>query len=302
MSRWNTADAILGQSCAVLFQHRKLLVFPLLIAATMFAAFQFFIGPLMFHTTVAESWGLLWNPTEMLEARRAARQAGLPPPDFRHLPFAVLAPTYLLGMFAATFVNFAFYSQVISALNGGGVSIRRGFALAMARLPAIFAWALFAGTLGVLLRMVQQRLPLFGQWIVGLLGVAGSVASVFVIPVMLNEPRVRNPVDYLRISANLIKRVWGEGLAGVISLTATTLLLFIGVMVLTGIAAAAMHQYWLISVGFVGLLVLSCLQEGVSGIFRCGLYIYATEGVAPGPFDADTLNRAWTVKGRAQQS
>jgi hypothetical protein len=291
MSKVKTANDIVGQSSYVLGRHRKLLVFPLISVVALYLIFMYFLGPLMFHTTAAELGGDFW---------RTARH-GLPAgtSSFRDLPFGWLAVTHLVVMFVATFINFAFYSQVMQALNGGQVSVGRGFKLALARLPTIIVWSLFAGTLGVLLRMLQERLPLVGQWITGLLGFAGSVAAALVIPVMLNEPRATSPIGYLRISANLVKRVWGEGLIGMAGITMAGVFVMSVVMLFTAIFGMATNLHWVTSLGILAVVGISLLLESLSGIFRCGLYIYATEGVAPGPFDADTLNRAWTVKASA---
>jgi hypothetical protein len=287
MSKVKTANDIIGQSSYVLGRHRKLLVFPLISVVALYVIFMYFLGPLMFHTTSAELGYAFWRTD------RHGLPAGTS--SFRDLPYGWLAVTHLVVMFVATFMNFAFYSQVIQALNGGQVSVARGFKLALARLPTILAWSLFAGTLGVLLRMLQERLPLVGQWITGLLGFAGSVAAALVIPVMLNEPRA-SPIGYLRISASLVKRVWGEGLIGMAGITMAGIFLMVPVMLFTAIFGMATQLHWITSLGILAVVGISLLLESLTGIFRCGLYIYATEGVPPGPFDADTLNRVWTVK------
>jgi hypothetical protein len=294
MSRVKTANDIVGQSSYVLGRHRKLLVFPLLSLVALYVIFMYFLGPLMFHTTSAELGYAFWH----------TGRHGLPAGTYsiRNLPFGWFAVTHLVGMFVATFINFAFYSQVIQALNGGQVSVARGFKLALARLPSIVAWSLFAGTLGVLLRMLQERLPLVGQWITGLLGFAGSVAAALVIPVMLNEPRATSPIGYLRISANLVKRVWGEGLIGTVSMAMAGVFVMMAVMLLGAIIGMVTQLHWITSLGILAFVGIAVLLECLAGIFRCGLYIYATEGVPPGPFDADTLNRAWTVKASAPRS
>jgi hypothetical protein len=41
---------------------------------------------------------------------------------------------------------------------------------------------------------------------------------------------------------------------------------------------------------------LSCLGGLLNAVYRCALYIYATEGVVPGTFDKELLDSAWRVK------
>jgi hypothetical protein len=42
--------------------------------------------------------------------------------------------------------------------------------------------------------------------------------------------------------------------------------------------------------------LLSYLAGLLNNIYRCALFIYATEGVIPGTFDKDLLDSAWKVK------
>lgn len=56
--------------------------------------------------------------------------------------FALL---YLVSMFLATFFNVAFFNEILAALSGQEVSIKRGFEAAFARVGAILMWSLLAG-------------------------------------------------------------------------------------------------------------------------------------------------------------
>ena len=95
---------------------------------------------------------------------------------------ALLFVVYFVSMFLATFFNVAFYSEIMAALNGKGVSLRRGLSLAWSRLPSIFAWSLMAGVVGWAIRVVEQRLPFGARLVAGLIGISWSVAAVFAIP------------------------------------------------------------------------------------------------------------------------
>jgi hypothetical protein len=41
---------------------------------------------------------------------------------------------------------------------------------------------------------------------------------------------------------------------------------------------------------------LSWITNVVNSVYRCALFIYATEGVIPEPFDKELLDSAWKVK------
>ena len=87
---------------------------------------------------------------------------------------------YFLSMFLATFFNVAFYSEIIEALNGRGVSFRRGLNVARRRLPSILAWSLLAGTVGWTLRSIEQILPFAASIVTRVIWVGWSVAGVVV--------------------------------------------------------------------------------------------------------------------------
>ena len=57
---------------------------------------------------------------------------------------------------------------------------------------------------------------------------------------------------------------------------------------------------WIIAitavVWFLALIVFSYLLNVAGQVYRGALYLYAVEGTAPGPFDAEQMNAAWKIK------
>lgn len=299
MEKLRTSLTIIRHSFDVLGRHPRLMVFPLLSFVAAVVVYAFFLVPLMFHMTMGEIWRALLSPGEgwasLAPWRDVDPTEGGP---WQNIPIPGFIAYYLLTMFTVTFINVALYSQIIAAMNGGQASVSRGFALAVSKLPAILAWSLLAGTVGVLLRLIQERVGLLGRWIAALAGISLSAASVFVIPVMINEPRSRSPFDYLKTSATLLRRVWGEGVIGVGGLTLVYMLVFIPLMVLSFVLVpiSSEFRFQIVTlVSLAGLVIISLLYLAQQ-IFECGLYVYASEGVAPGTFDEKLFDRAWTVR------
>jgi hypothetical protein len=210
---------------------------------------------------------------------------------------------YFASMFLATFFNVAYYSQIISALNGKGVSLRRGFAVARSRLPSILAWSLLAGAVGWLIRTIEQRLPFAARIVTGFIGMAWSIAAVFAIPVIIQEQPMRNPVKILQQSAMTLKRTWGEGLIGYLGFSAGSMLIFgcsLLPLLLAGALALLLHSAWLFviagAIWALGLLLIAYISGVASHVYRCALYLYAAEGVVPEPYHQDLLDMAWKVK------
>ncbi len=214
-----------------------------------------------------------------------------------------LLAIYLVSMFLATFFNVAFYSEIIAALNGRGVSFRRGLSTACSRLPSILAWSLLAGLVGWLIRRIEERLPLAGRIVAGMIGLAWSIAAVFAIPVIIQEQTLRNPIKILQQSAMTLKRAWGEGLIGYIGFSAGTFVIFVCSLLplLLAVALAVLFKsVWLmVIVGviwFLGLLLMAYVSGVAGHVYRCALYMYATEGTVPEPYNQELLDMAWKVK------
>jgi hypothetical protein len=283
MEKLHTSLNIIRHSLVVLIRHPQLLWFVAIELALGYLAYRFYFTP-VFETS-----------TEAMRSAASSGQ-GWDGNPAAHFPYGMIALAYLPGMFLATFFNVALYSQILQALNGGQVSLARGLALAREKLPAIIAWSLLAGTVGMLLRLLQERTGPLGRWIAGLVGFTWSAASAFVVPVIINEPGRRRPIAYLQISAALLKRVWGEGAIafagiGLIGLVAALVLIAIGSATY---AISDQNLVLVYPMVIVSYLIFALLYM-VWRVFECGLYIYASEGVAPGTFDEELFQRAWVV-------
>jgi len=61
------------------------------------------------------------------------------------------------------------------------------FAKPSRALPQIAGWALLSATVGLILRVIEDRSEKIGRIVAGLLGVAWTVASFMVVPVLVAE-------------------------------------------------------------------------------------------------------------------
>jgi hypothetical protein len=322
-------------SITITLRHRKLLWFPVLTTImTGFIALFFLTAmalPVVLHHTgyhlnQKEHWVALKNyyiPADRLESKDAAAEttkAALGTlltgranvvdksghvAATRGAPWGSLCmlAIYFGSMFLATFFNVAFYSEIIAALNGRGVSFRRGLATARGRLPSIFAWSLLAGLVGWVIRKIEERLPFAARIVAGLIGMAWSIAAVFVIPVIVQEQPMRNPIKILQQSAMTLKKTWGEGLIGYIGFSAGSMVIFVCSLLPLLLAAALallLKSVWLMVIaGVIWMLCLFFMSYvcSVAGhVYRCALYIYAAEGAVPDPYNKDMLDMAWKVK------
>jgi hypothetical protein len=213
------------------------------------------------------------------------------------LTYAVLFVWYFASWFIVLFFNVAVIHCASIRLRGGDPTLADGFRAATQHLGRIAMWALISATVGLILRIVSERANLIGKIIVGLLGAAWSIATYFIVPVMIFEKRTLR--DSVKQSTQLIAKTWGESLVAAGGIGVFVMLLAVAGLVLpiaaffisptaALIALAIMVIYW---------IALSIMSAALSGIFRTALYLYATEGRTPAGFTPDYVQHAFAAKG-----
>lgn len=215
--------------------------------------------------------------------------------------YLVLFAFYLVQYFVIVFFNTALAGCALKHLRGEPTSLSDGLAIARSRWASILGYALIAATVGLFLRALQERLGLIGRLVVGLLGLAWTVATFLVVPVLASQDV--GPVDAVKRSVELLKRTWGENLIGKGGIGAAFGLLMFGVLALGGVFAfvSATHGWMALLVAdlvLAGLAVLglALVQAALSGIYSAALYRYATEGHPPAGFDGVLLREAFQRK------
>jgi hypothetical protein len=162
---------------------------------------------------------------------------------------------------------------------------------------------MFAGLIGYVIKALEQRLGLFGRIILRLIGMAWSVACVFVIPVIVTENETSNPFSILKKSALTLKQTWGESLIGYAGVSVGGTIVLLTSLVWLGASLAisiVLKSYWIIAIAgagwLIGIVAFSYLIGVASQIFRCALFLYASEGTIPHPFSSEMIELAWRRK------
>jgi hypothetical protein len=322
MGKFKPSRLLITTSLIVLRQNLKLLLFPMLTVVSILGIVLFFALPVVLMPTGQPIWtGGHWlavehrifegSPSRPFRETVAAVNRGDPSVQVevdyrdsrpRQWLTIYLAIGYLACMFIATFSNVAFANEIFNALNGRDVSVGSGLRFAWSRVGSILVWSLFAGVVGLLIQSLERRFGWIGKIILRLVGVVWSVASVFVIPVIVRDAGM-NPVELLQKSAGTLRKTWGEtliGYAGIQFAVTMLLLASLSVAVMTALPAVAFGA-WPIAVAIAVVWLVAVMSLGyVSGvadqIYRCALYVYACEGVMPEPFSAEMMDMAWKVK------
>jgi hypothetical protein len=287
MNAFSRSWMITKLSFAVINKDRELLVFALLsfVFSTAFAISMIF--PSVLPTLVDGNFS-----RESLEVYQ----------------YAIIFLTYFGLAFIATFFNVCVVYTTKIRFEGGDATFGESFKFALSRIVVIVQWSLLSATVGLLLRILHNlasRLGKIGEIVahivIGLIGMAWSIVTIFVVPVLVYENI--GPIDAIKKSAAVIKKTWGESLIRAIGLGLVQFLVFFLIIVITGaIAFVLTNQFgaWGLAVAIAGgalLLLLTGLVFSIATtIFNTALYVYANNSnVAPG-FSEEVIRGAFKPK------
>lgn len=320
MNRFRASWELFKASVTVMSQNKVLLIFPICTAMLSVCIVLLFIVPVAFQPTghsysSAQHWETVFNSVFKLDPNHTSQAAASDDSPrerrtnaitrVRPLAVGYFALMYFITMFSATFCNVVFYREIMNALSGQPVSILDGIRFACTRWKIILMWTLFAGLVGFIIRNLEQRFGIIGEIFMKLIGAVWSIACVFVIPVIVVDEEASNPFIVLKKSVVTLTQTWGESLiayAGV-SVGGAFIILTSLVWLAAWIAMASMLKLsWLILVGFagwfLGIIVLGYLSSVASQVFRCALFLYASQGNLPAPYTDDMMALAWRTRKR----
>ena len=211
--------------------------------------------------------------------------------------YGVLFLFYLCNYFVVIFFNAAIIACATIRLGGGNPTVGDGFRAAAARLPMIAGWAVVSATVGLILRLIEDRSKWVGRIVAGLLGAAWTVVSFLVVPILVVENK--SPFAALQSSAGLVKKTWGEQVAGNFGFGIIFFLLAIPALVVMGLGIFSGNSALLIGsigLGAVYLIVLGLVQSALQSIFQAVVFLYARDGQVPQGFEAELLGNAMVRK------
>ena len=280
MGKFARSWALAKASMAVLRSDKELLVFPLVSAIAVLLVTLSFVLPML---------GL--GVFEHMD-----RDGGAP---------AALYPWIFAFYLAQYFVMFFFNSALVGAamirLDGGDPTVADGLRIARGKWLPILGYAAIAATVGMVLRAFEQRAGFLGRIVIGLVGVAWTLATFLTVPVLV--ARDVGPIEAVKESAALLKQTWGENVIGNGGLGLVLGLVNLGVIALGVALAMGLASQGLmalaVTAGIVAAIVvlgLALVQSALSGIYSAALYRYAVEGSAPAGFDGVLLQGAFQRK------
>jgi hypothetical protein len=277
MGKFARTWRLMGASWQLLVQDKRLVVFPVVSGIALAAVIGLFAVPMFVAMGGPVHAAAQWHASPQM--------------------YLAMFVFYFLAYFVIIFFNAGLIACVLKQMDGEQPTIGYGLAFAWQRLPQICGWALLASSVGMLLRMLEERVGFIGKLIVGLLGMAWSVTSFLVVPVLVVEGS--GPIESYRRSVEMLKRTWGEQIIGNVSFGLIFALFGILPAILLFTVAAKFGPAALLAAGavlVVWLIALGLVQSTLQTIYQAAIYRYAANGEAPPGFDGGMIAAAFREK------
>ncbi len=222
--------------------------------------------------------------------------------------YALIFLTYFGLAFIATFFNVCVTYTAKVRFEGGNATFGDSFRFAMSRIGLIAQWSILSASVGLLLKILERAVASFGKVgeivgriVIGLMGAAWSIATIFVVPILVYEGL--GPIDSLKKSMKAVKETWGENIVKSIGLGLMTFFAYV-VVIAAGIGLTILlaNQFdftgLIVGVAIGGSLLLftGLLFKVASTVFTTALFVYANEKIVATDFSPDVIEGAFKSK------
>ncbi len=247
-TKFSNGWTIASSSFKVLRENRKLILFPIL------SSLSLLLIVLSFGAAVLGYYG--WHIDNISDPGPVEK-------------YGLMFLFYIVNYFVIVFFNMALIHCSSLYFKGEEVTLQKGIQFSMSRVGTILGWAVFAGIVGTVLRIIQENAGSLGKILTGLIGIVWSIATFFVVPVIAYENL--DPLAAFKRSASLMKQKWGESIGATFNFGLIQLggLLAIGVVALV---LFVLNPILGIVVGVMLVLLLSVIMSTVKTLFISAIY------------------------------
>ena len=290
MALFARSAELLRQSFNVLRRDKRLMIFPLVSAVACLAVFASFVVPLVV-TGVLEEVTAQGGPGDRSVMHPYVREIGT------LLTFAY----YFASYFVIVFFNTALVACAMERFAGREPTVRGGLWHAAGLMPQIVGWVAVSATVGTLLQAIEERVGFVGKIVTALVGLAWTIATYFVVPVLVVERL--GPIEAVKRSSTMLSKTWGTALVSNVGLGLIGFLLYAVATIpaIIGIVFTAQMNHWApIAIGggimVVLMIGIALVTSAVSSVLVAALYRYAATGEVPIGFEERALRGAFRVK------
>ena len=199
--------------------------------------------------------------------------------------------TYTIGIFFQA----AVIAGATERMRGGDPTVSSALGAASRRLGPILMWAIVAATVGMVIRIIHDRVGFLGRILTMVLGAAWSLATFFIVPVLVFEDR--SIPDSFKRSMGVFRQTWGETVVGGTTLGAAVICAWLTLVAITGLLSMVIGVA-AVAVFGVGAVLLMIFFSAMEGVYVASLYRFATGGSGTPGIDPQLMRNAFVPKSR----
>ena len=233
---------------------------------------------------------------------------GQPVSELEVYQYIIIFATYFGLAFIATFFNVCVVYTAKIRFEGGDATFGESIRFAFSRIGLIIRWSLLSASVGLLLNVLERAVSSFGKVgeivgriIIGLMGAAWSIATIFVVPILVYDGL--GPIDAVKKSMSAVKETWGENIVRSIGLGLMTVFAYFAVIAGGVGLTILLTNYFEIAGLITGLVIGGCLLlftgllfKVASTVFTTALFVYANEKIVASDYDPALIEGAFKSK------
>ena len=211
---------------------------------------------------------------------------------------------YLVGAYVTIFFQTALVLGANDRMTGGSPTLGSALSMAGSNAGRILPWAIISATVSVALQAIQERSGAIGRIVIGLVGLAWTLVTMLVLPILVIEQV--GVKDALSRSATAFKHTWGENVVGnggigIVGFLGTLIgLVVAGPIVAVGVSRSNTGLVILgVALFVLWILLVSAFTSALSAVFRTALYRFAVLGEEPTGFTHEQIADAFRPRSKA---
>ena len=265
---------------AIIRDNPKLIIYPFLNGISLITLTFVFLATAVFTNLNFGEWGA--NMSRHIEFGGTL--------DWVALFIMTLASTFI-----TVFLQVALVYNIDRIFNSEEIDIMGGLEHSASRIQKIFAWSVFAATVGGIIRLLEENFGSVGRLASGIFGLAWSLIIYFVVPILTFENL--GPIESARRSADIIRDKWGSSIGAGVTFAAFYLLGMLGSVIGAVVLWRAVHPLLGILFGFVMFMTLLAVVAAARSVYQTAAYRH-TLGETPYDFNADMLDNLFRRKNK----
>ena len=195
---------------------------------------------------------------------------------------------YMVISIVVTFWNSAIVANSHIRLTGGDPKFMDGVSAAMSKIHIIVLWGIIAGTVGLLLKILNQAArgqkggaAVFAMILTVIGAAVWWMMTFFMIPHMILENQSLG--ESLQSSKSMFHKSWGENITSGLGINLIGGFFVVLIAILTFVMAVALGPLWYIGVGIgaIGIAIALAWTNAAEQVAVTALYLYSKNGKMP---------------------